>query len=75
MTGFRILILLAVISSTGFASYMTYTKRGAQSIEHPEGISLREESTRSNRRGGFFLFYYASGAGRSHRGGGLRGGK
>jgi len=65
----KIAVILALMSSTGFAVYATSAKVGAQNPEHPEGISLRDDS-RSNRGGGFFIFY-----GRSHYGGGMRGGK
>ncbi len=64
----KIAVILMMLSTTGLAVYATHSKIGAQNPEHPQGISLRDESRRSNE--GFFLFY-----GRSHFGGGMHDGK
>jgi hypothetical protein len=63
----QILGILAGLALPAGASALTLTTLGAPSAEHPEGISLRDDSRRG---GGFFVWY-----GRSHTGGGLRGGK
>ncbi len=54
--------------ATFVAGAATVGKTGVSTAEEPQGISLRQESTRNHHRG-FFYGY------RSHRGGGLRGGK
>lgn len=64
--------LLFLLVATGIAFAGTAMKIGAQSPEDPQGVSLRQTSSRS-RGHGFFWVYY--GAGRGHRGGGLSGGK
>jgi len=66
---FGVITLLA--GGTIFATAATFSKVGAQSIEHPQGLKLRQESTRT-RGYGFFPFYARS---HSHRGGGLARGK
>ena len=66
----RILIAAMLLGSTAVAGVATFTGAGVSTPEHPQGISLRQESARSH--GMFFPAYYA---GRTHRGGGLRGGK
>lgn len=71
MTIIRILTLLLAIGATGFAAYNTFSGKGANSLEHPAGLSLREESTRGGH-GGFFMLYNT---GRSHRSGGIHTGK
>ena len=71
------LIILGILATglaglTGLAALVTALDLvPAESLEHPEGISLRQESATSP--GGAFFLGYASG--RSHRGGGLSGGK
>ena len=60
-------IVLLAGSATAALGYSTV---GASELEHPEGLSLRQESTRPG--GSFFVWY---GSSRSHLGGGLRGGK
>ena len=52
---------------TGLALFASIIDAGVSRAEEPEGVSLRQESARS---AGFFHAYH-----RSHRGGGLRGGK
>ena len=54
--------------ATFIAGAATIGKTGVSTAEEPQGISLRQESARNNQRG-FFYGY------RTHRGGGLRGGK
>jgi hypothetical protein len=71
MSGFaRMAVCGIVLLGGGFAA-MAATKSnvGVAGFEHKEGISLRQDSTNSHR--GFFLMYGS----RSHRGGGLAGGK
>ena len=51
---------------TGLALFASIFDAGVSRADEPEGVSLRQESARS---AGFFHAY------RSHRGGGLRGGK
>ncbi len=70
MNKLKLLAASVLIGGTALASVATFSKAGAQSIEHPNGISLREASAKSDRSGLFFPYYM-----RSHRGGGLRGGK
>ena len=67
----KIAVLFLLAGGTIVASAATFTKAGVQTIEHPEGISLREESVRT-RRAQFFPYYSRS---RYHRGGGLSRGK
>jgi len=57
-----------LVGATCIAGAATLGKAGVRTLEEPQGISLRQESTQTHHRG-FFLGY------RSHRGGGLRGGK
>lgn len=61
---------LAALGAGGSAMALGYTTVGATPLEHPEGLSIRQES--NARRGGFFVWY---GSTRGHVGGGLRGGK
>ena len=58
-----------LVGGTLVAGAATLAKIGVPRAEEPQGLSLRQESTQSQR--GFFYGYYA----RAHRGGGLRGGK
>jgi len=61
-----------VLLVSGAGSALAFSSVGAEPFEHPEGISLRQESV-GLVPGAFFLFY-----GRTHRrhtGGGLHGGK
>ncbi len=67
----RIAVILLLVGVTTFTVIATFAKLGAESAEHPGGISLREESIRTSRTG--FFGYYART--RTYRGGGLRGGK
>ncbi|MCB9780261.1 MAG: hypothetical protein H6742_16960 [Alphaproteobacteria bacterium] len=60
-----------VLLVTGFGAVATWADLvPAETVGEEQTVSLREESTRSG--GGFFVGYSV---GRSHRGGGLRGGK
>ena len=69
----RWVIMLFLVGGSALAGAATFSHLGAQSFEHPEGIQLRQESTRSRTRGfGFFPLYARTHA---HRGGGLSGGK
>ncbi len=70
----RILIAATLLGSTAIAGTATFSGAGVQSVEHPQGISLREQSAQSRGPRGFFAAYYLTQS-RSHRGGGLRGGK
>ncbi len=64
---FKFASLLLVLSSVLCAGAGTWLDLvPAESPEHPQGISLREQSTRP---GLFFVGY------RSHQGGGIHGGK
>ncbi len=56
------------LGGTLMAGAATLSNYGAEKPEEPQGVSIRQESAKSGR--GFFHGY-----GRSHRGGGLRGGK
>lgn len=67
----KIAVFSLLLGSTAFAGYATWRNFGAQKFEHPQGISLRQESVRAGRTG-FFPYY---GRYRTHRGGGLSGGK
>ena len=66
----RILLFTGLLGATAGAAAGAFAGLGAQKLEHPQGISLRETSLRDGRQGGFFHHYH-----RTHRGGGLRGGK
>ena len=71
MQFFKIAIISLLLGSSAFAGLATWRNFGAQTFEHPKGLSLRQESVRAGRTG--FFPYYARH--RSHRGGGLSGGK
>lgn len=58
---------MGVITTASAAA--TLSSFGVEEMEHPEGLSLRQDSSR--RRAPFFLFYSS----RGHYGGGLSGGK
>ena len=64
----KLLLLTLLGGGTTAAGAATWMGVGVAPPEEPQGISLRQESARS-RAHGFFYAY------RSHRGGGLRGGK
>ena len=59
------LFLLGTLGTTALA----FSSVGATEMEHPEGLSLRQES--ASHSGGFFVIYSR----RMHLGGGLGGGK
>ena len=67
----KIAIVSLLVGGSAFAGIATWRNYGAQNFEHPTGISLRQESVRTNGAG-FFPYYARS---RYHRGGGIRGGK
>lgn len=63
--------LIGVIAcSTIWAAQATYRKTGVRDVMYPQGISLRQESIRTAHAGVF-----PASRVRTHRGGGLRGGK
>lgn len=64
-------LLLFLVGGTILAAVSTFAGAGASPVEHPEGISLRDESVRQS--GGFFMMYMHTP--RYHTGGGLRMGK
>ena len=64
---FGFLIGMGALTTASAAA--TFSAFGVDSMEHPEGLSLRQDSSR--RRAPFFLFYSS----RGHYGGGLSGGK
>ena len=65
----KILTGFILAGGTLMAGAATLSNIGAAKLNEPQGVSLRQESQRSQGRG----FFY--GYGRSHRGGGLGGGK
>ncbi|MFT7520424.1 MAG: hypothetical protein ACI9MC_002570 [Kiritimatiellia bacterium] len=65
-------VILGSALISGGGSALAYTSYGVESFEHPDGISLRQESA-GPVPGAFFLFY--STHHRRHSGGGLHGGK
>jgi hypothetical protein len=65
----KLLTGLILGGGTLMAGAATLSNIGAAQLNEPQGISIRQESQRSQGRG----FFY--GYGRSHRGGGLGGGK
>ena len=66
----RVMACLAVLIGGGLGSVAATSKNiGVEGFEHEDGVSLRQESTNGNR--GFFMYYVT----RSHRGGGLAGGR
>lgn len=62
----RFLLLTLLGGGTAMALAATFLNVGVASAEEPQGVALRQESARGQ---GFFYVY------RSHRGGGMRGGK
>ncbi|PID56294.1 hypothetical protein CSB45_12250 [candidate division KSB3 bacterium] len=66
---FKFILLPLLVGGTLLATVSTFSHLGIPDIEEPQGIDLRQESA-NYRRGAFFAYY-----GRSHMGGGLRGGK
>lgn len=82
----QIAVVTFLLGATIYAHHSTQSQKGGTPLNTPNGVSLREESSRRRHNGGFFLFYgkafpqYRSGgnlssAGRTHRGGGISGGK
>jgi hypothetical protein len=67
----KVAVISLLVGGSAFAGFATWRNYGAQDFEHPEGISLRQESVRAGRAG-FFRSYNRH---RSHRGGGLSSGK
>ncbi|MFH1982444.1 MAG: hypothetical protein ABIL58_11415 [Pseudomonadota bacterium] len=67
----RALVIGAAAVSTIYASAATFAKWGIPSAAFPQGVRLRQESL-IGRRGAMVL---PMRAGRTHRGGGLSGGK
>jgi hypothetical protein len=65
----RMLIIGALAGITILAAVATSLDWGVEDIEHPQGISLRQDSVTRTGRRGFFGGY------RSHYGGGPRTGK
>ncbi len=61
--------LVAVGITTAWSTWATLTGWGAEDLEHPEGISLRDESVADSHL--FFLSYGR----RTHIGGGPHSGK
>ncbi|MFH0902250.1 MAG: hypothetical protein V2A73_16580 [Pseudomonadota bacterium] len=74
MRALRWLVPVALAGATALAAAATVAKVGAERVDHPIGLSLREESARNPQHRGFFLIY-GNMFGRSHWGGGLAGGK
>lgn len=70
MVFLRVLVIGVAAASTIFASAATYGKWGIPTATHPQGVRLRQESLIG--RGAMVL---PMRAGRTHRGGGLSGGK
>lgn len=67
------IVFIALVGGvSGISNALAFSSLGAASLEHPEGLSLRQESAGRPGMGGFFIWY---GATRGHVGGGLRGGK
>jgi hypothetical protein len=64
----RALLATLLAGGTALAAAATALNVGVEQAEEPQGISLRQDSPRAPGHG-FFLAY------RSHRSGGLRGGK
>ncbi len=64
----KYIIIGATVSSTIMASVATIGNWGVHDANHSDGIQMRQESIRDRTR----VFPII---GRSHRGGGLRGGK
>ena len=73
MTLKRLLAYSVLAGGTGMATAASVAGVGAQPANEPQGISLRETSTRAQGRG--FFYGYGLHGGRSHRGGGFRSGK
>lgn len=64
----RMMVILLLAGGSLFGLFLTLINAGVSSAQEPQGVALRQES--ANRSAGFFYGYH-----RSHRGGGLRGGK
>lgn len=67
----RVLVIGAAAASTIYASAATFGKWGIPTVAHPQGVRLRQESLIGRRP----MVLLPMRAGRSHRGGGLSGGK
>ena len=69
---FRYLLLHAAffVALYGAVYFFTENNVGAESLEHEDGVSLRQDSNTIGTRS-LFIFYSS----RSHMGGGLSGGK
>ena len=70
MRASTLLLGTVLVGGTLAAGAATLSKAGVPPAEEPQGISLRQESARHHGHGFFYAY-----AARSHRGGGLRGGK
>jgi len=71
MKKIRWIVMIVLVCGTLMAALLTFAKIGADSVDDPQGISLREESAKAPRGMGFFHMAHS----RSFRGGGLLGGK
>lgn len=67
MKAATVLLAALLAGGTGLAALATFASLGVARADELTGVSLRQESRRAPA--GFFVAY------RSHRGGGLRGGK
>jgi len=68
----RVIIIGILVAVTVIAAGATFLKVGAESVDNPKGVSLRQEGPENHRTHGFFYMHSHS---RSHLGGGLAGGK
>jgi hypothetical protein len=66
----RVLVIGAAAAGTIYASAATFGKWGIPTVAHPQGVRLRQESLIGRR-----AMVLPLRAGRTHRGGGLSGGK
>lgn len=66
----KVLVIGVTTIGTIWATAAAFGKWGVPEVNHPQGVQLRQESVRG--RTGFFPVFYGM---RSHRGGGLSGGK
>ena len=71
MTYFLMYVVLLAIFGGG-AFYLTEKNVGAETLEHDDGLSIRQDSSETVGRKSLFIYYNTN---RSHMGGGMRAGK
>ena len=72
--GIKYILAYVVILSAfyGAARFFTEKNIGAESLEHDDGLSIRQDSANTVGRKSLFIYYNTN---RAHMGGGMRAGK